>query len=328
MKQLRIGLVGLGYFGQVHYEVLSALDGVEVVAVSEIDPKRFEQYPLPPSVARYHDAPKMLAEKEFDVLDVVATEEVHYELVRQGLKAGREVIVEKPFTQSSEHARDLIETASRSGLHLYVGQILRFDARYRMLRDSLQTKRQPIRHISLQRHFTAQDHVIYGRIDPFLVSCVHDIDLAIYLCERPVRRVYASTKAWLGRANPDVAIGILEWEDGLRAVMQNVWHLNGGPWGDDMETKVFADGTTYVVRNEPVLQSWEPEAKLSVPEFFYWPVVAGERRGAIYEELRHFIQCIRQGIATPIVPLDEIQNGIDTAQALIRSARSGQVETV
>jgi predicted dehydrogenase len=125
-----------------------------------------------------------------------------------------------------------------------------------------------------------------------------------------------------------VAIGILEWEDGLRAVMQNIWHLNGGPWGDDMETKVFAEGSTYVVRNEPVLQVWQPEAKLTVPEFFYWPVVGGERRGAIYEELRHFIQCIHQGADSSVVPLDEIQNGIDTAQALMRSAKSGQVERV
>jgi predicted dehydrogenase len=140
--------------------------------------------------------------------------------------------------------------------------------------------------------------------------------------------VFAATQNWLRRENPDVAIGILEWEDRLRAVMQNIWHLSGGPYGDDMETKIFADATTYTVRNEPVVQIWEAQAKCVVPESFYWPFINGVRGGAIADELHHFIDCAKKQIDTPLVPLDQIQNGIDTAQALIRSAKSGRWENV
>jgi predicted dehydrogenase len=147
MKKVRVGLAGLGYFGAIDFEVLTALANVEVAAACEIDSKRLEEFPLPASVSRYRDVAQMLRGSELDVLDVVTAEEAHYEVVRAGLESALDVIVEKPFVQRSEHARELIEAARRSGRHLYVGQILRFDPRYRVVHENLRARRQAIRHL-------------------------------------------------------------------------------------------------------------------------------------------------------------------------------------
>lgn len=348
MNKLRVGQVGMGWFGNIHLNVWSQLENVELVAVCDKDPislsQQFENknqdsfhkdtsqqnnlVTLPKHVQRYKNLDAMLQESDLDVLDVVVTESEHYNVVKKGLESGLDVIVEKPFVLTSQESSHLLSLARKSDSNIYVGQIIRFDPRYVALYENLQTNSKQIYHLSLQRNFQSSAHSVYGNVNPFFGACIHDIDLAIWLIGYPPSRVMATTSSWLEKANPDILIGLLEWEDGPSALIQNVWHIAAScPFGFEFETKVFADERTYILRNEPVLEVWD-KTKIHAPEFFFWPQTNGIRHGAIFQELFHFSQCAKEKLPTSRVPVQEIHQGMLVAEALTRSAQTKKWEFI
>ena len=125
-KQLKIGVVGVGWFGSIHVEVWNSLSEVALVSVCDKDPSRFhcpksslqdsfheatEQFAdmprLPPHCKTYSDLHEMLEEERLDVVDITVTETDHFPVAQAALKAGCHVIVEKPLTLSHEEGQEL-----------------------------------------------------------------------------------------------------------------------------------------------------------------------------------------------------------------------------
>ncbi|HEY1585878.1 MAG TPA: Gfo/Idh/MocA family oxidoreductase [Polyangia bacterium] len=345
MRRLRVGLVGFGWFGRIHAQAWARVPSVELVAICDRDAAALENGggALPqdafhrdaghavadgPRASRYQSLEAMLAAERLDLVDVVAPEAEHVALARSALAAGVDVIVEKPFASVAAEARALVAEARALGRRLYAGHILRFDRRHRALKEDLDSRGAALRHLSLQRHFQSSALAVYGRSHPFLAALVHDIDIALWLTGRRVARVQATTHGWRSPATVDVAVGQLRWDDGLVATLQNSWHLAAGcPYGFEFDTRVFADGATYTLRNEPVLQVWDG-AGAAAPELFFWPLVGGQRDGALVDELTHFAGCAAAGIESSRVPLDDVVHGLEVAEALVRASHSQQWEPV
>jgi predicted dehydrogenase len=342
-KPLRVGLVGLGWFGRTHLDAWASVHGATVVGVCDRDPNALNLHAnraqedfhtdagadgtpeIPADLPRYSTVDALLA-SGIDLLDVVVTEDEHEKCVRAALAASVHVVVEKPLALDLDAVTDLARLADRVDRRIYVGQVLRFDPRHVALAEMVRGNE--LRHLSLSRHFQTSAHDVYGRTHPVLNAAVHDIDLAVWLTGEKPNRVTAFASHFLGRQHPDAVDLVVEWDSGLRAVIQNSWHLAAGcPYGFTFDCTVHTTADTYTVRSEPVLQRWSADS-VTAPELFFWPRYAGARSGALVAELQHFADCAARGEASSRVPLSDVLAVMSTCQAAMEALENGRPQEV
>lgn len=341
MNPVRIGMVGLGWFGRIHRQVWDACKDAEVAAICDIDSlaasgEKTSLQDAFHTTARsggaataadlpiYTDIGDLLAQSDVDVVDITTPEAAHAEHVQLAIEAGKSVIVEKPFTTDGVAAGQLAEMARDAGVHIFVGNILRFDSRYMHVMDQFETAGQLPTHLSLQRHFQRSALEVYGRVNPFYGACIHDIDLAIWSQRSRPARVLGHVSRDQETGAVIAASGILEWPEGNTAVIQNAWVMpSGTPAGFAFESCFLGTEQSMTVRSLPVVEQISGSHS-EWPEFFFWPGVGGEVEGALRRELTHYLDCIRNGVPTDRLPVDQAVWGIETADALVRSADTDQ----
>ncbi len=135
-----VGLIGFGFAGRVfHAPIISAVPGLRLRAIlqrSGDDAARL--YPQA-SIVRSLD--ELLAIADIKLV-VVATPNVsHYPLAKACLLAGRDVVVDKPFTPTYAEAAELVQLAQQRGRLLTVYQNLRCNGDFRAIRQLLQSGR-------------------------------------------------------------------------------------------------------------------------------------------------------------------------------------------
>src|ERR1700731_317461 len=106
---VRIGIVGLGFMGMIHYLAGRKLKDARVAAVCSRDPKKLagdwrgvrgnfgppgEHMDLG-AVKRYARLDDLLADPDIDLVDVCSPTSLHAEMALAALKAGKHVLVEK-----------------------------------------------------------------------------------------------------------------------------------------------------------------------------------------------------------------------------------------
>ena len=94
---IRAGLVGFGMAGRVfHGPLLSSVEGLELAAVMERSTnKAAERYP---GITVYRSLEAMLADKSLGLFVVATPNATHYEIAKQILSAGKNVVVDKPMS--------------------------------------------------------------------------------------------------------------------------------------------------------------------------------------------------------------------------------------
>ena len=118
---INIGIVGYGYWGPNLVRNFAETPGATVAAVSDLDSaklgvvrKRF------PAVKTTTDYRELLTDPGIDAIAIATPVNTHFELALAALRAGKHVWVEKPMTETSEQARQLVDEAQRRNLVLHV----------------------------------------------------------------------------------------------------------------------------------------------------------------------------------------------------------------
>ncbi len=90
-----------------------------------------------PGTKNYRSLEELISDEEVELVVVNTPSVTHYEYAKRCLNAGKHVIVEKPFTATSEEAAQLIELAKKKNLKLSVYQNRRYDSDYRTVKKIL-----------------------------------------------------------------------------------------------------------------------------------------------------------------------------------------------
>lgn len=147
----RVGLVGLGFMGMIHYLAYQRLRGVKVAAVCEQDPVRragdwrsIKGNFGPPGelmdlsgVAQYAELDAMLADPALDLIDVCLPTALHAGAAIKALQAGRHVLCEKPIALRPDDAAAMVAAAEKAGRLLMIGHVLPFFPEYRFAYDAI-----------------------------------------------------------------------------------------------------------------------------------------------------------------------------------------------
>ena len=143
MEKFKIGLIGFSIGGHVFHAPFihenSNLTLYKVTARKVAQQEMLaERYPNAIAVQSAND---IIDDPEVDIVVVATSNDVHYTLAKAALEAGKHVIVEKPFTNYSHQADELIELASSKNLLLSVHHNARFHSDFKTVKKMVQSGR-------------------------------------------------------------------------------------------------------------------------------------------------------------------------------------------
>jgi scyllo-inositol 2-dehydrogenase (NADP+) len=157
---IRVGVIGFGLAGRIfHAAVVAATPGLELATI--VQRKGDEAAKAYPDVKIAHSIEEMLEDQSIKLVIVGTPSHVHYEHAEQCLQAGRNVVVDKPFTLTSDEARRLIEQAREKKLLVTAYQNRRWDGDF-------VTLKQVIASGELGRIVTYESHFDRYRAEPKL----------------------------------------------------------------------------------------------------------------------------------------------------------------
>jgi predicted dehydrogenase len=135
---VNFGVIGYGYWGPNIVRNLVSLEGSQVVGIAEVSPAaRARAQKAYPSIKVTADASELIRSTEVDAIAVISPVWTHYELTKAALENGKHVFVEKPFTNNSAQAEELINIAARKKLKIMVDHTFLFTGAVRKIRQLL-----------------------------------------------------------------------------------------------------------------------------------------------------------------------------------------------
>ena len=122
-KKVRVGIIGCGWIAESHVKQYLKCPDVELVAGSDIIPgkaaKFFEKMEVE-GVHCYEDTDEMLAKEKLDIVSVCTYNSQHAPCAIAAMKAGVDVMLEKPFTVTLEEAIEVMKVEKETGRLLSV----------------------------------------------------------------------------------------------------------------------------------------------------------------------------------------------------------------
>ena len=139
----RVGIVGFGFMGRMHYARWKALEGADVVAICDANPNIVEDTKKAvgniegaanqvdfDSLDLYSDYNKMLTESKLDAVSITLPTFMHPNFSVKALEAGLHVLCEKPMALNVDDCRHMITAAAQSRKVLMIGHCIRFWPEY------------------------------------------------------------------------------------------------------------------------------------------------------------------------------------------------------
>ncbi len=299
MRRLRIGVVGAGHLGRIHARILSKLDGVRLMGVS--DPSEQARSLVIENVrtAAFSSHEELLP--LVDAIVLAAPTSLHHALGLELIAAGKHVMIEKPLAATAQTARELATAAQAAGVVLQVGHVERYNP---ALQAAQPITRNP-KYIDAVRcgGFTGRSLDVGVVLD----LMIHDLDLILAMNNAPVTQVDAIGLAALGE-HEDLANARITFANGCVA---NVSASRISP-EPTRRMQVFSEAgfarLDFAARSANVVR---PTQELATRQFDVEQIAPAARAEAVAaalsketitpapvdqltEELNEFVRCVRE----------------------------------
>jgi predicted dehydrogenase len=141
---LRVGIVGVGFMGMIHYLAYEKVRGAKVTAVATRDKKKLAgdwrsikgnfgppgQMMDLSALDCYEDWRALIADPKIDLVDISLPPKLHAQVTKEALAAGKHVLVEKPISLTVKDGKQMVEAARKAKRQLLIGQVLPFFPEY------------------------------------------------------------------------------------------------------------------------------------------------------------------------------------------------------
>ncbi len=329
MKKIKVGIIGIGFFGEKHAEVFSSMPGVELYAGSTRRQERLRQIS-----ERYHitysysDYREMLANPEIEAVSVVTHVDSHVAPAVAALQANKHVFLEKPMADSVMNCQTIMAAAEASSGKLMIGHICRFDPRAAIIKQNIvEGKIGRIVSMHATRNLPANIGAeVLDKISPIFGDGIHDVDLMNWFTQSQITQVYARGVRVRNFKNPDIGWAMYDFASGAVGVTETVWMLpENTPFKIDCRFEIIGtEGAIYLNGGNSGLQINDANG-FHQPEAVFWPEIHGMRAGALRSELAYFIHCIRENLPITVITPQESLEAVRAVEAAERSCREEQI---
>jgi len=180
---MRVGVVGTGYLGRLHARILTEIPSITAAGFVETNDEIANEVATNLKLKRF-DSIAQLA-KEVDAAVVATPTTTHYDVARELLDAGVDVMIEKPVTRTVDQARRLIDLAKSRNRIIQVGHVERYNPAITAIAEQ-------VRGI---RYFEAERLGVFVQrsldVDVLLDLMIHDINLVQSLLKQEVEEIRA-----------------------------------------------------------------------------------------------------------------------------------------
>jgi predicted dehydrogenase len=297
---IRVGVVGLGYWGPNLARNFDRLTGVELAWLCDESQEALERFGRTfPSARTTASLEDLIGDESLDAVVLATPVATHAELARYVLESGKHCFVEKPLARSVEEAERVVEAARAAGRVLMVGHLLEYHPGVEKLNELIGSgELGEVRYIYSNRLNLGQ----LRRDENALWSLgAHDVSVILRLAAEEPYECRAVGESFVNEGVEDVVFCYLRFRSGLAAHM----HLS---WLDPHKERRF---TVVGSRRMATFDDMELERKLTVYDkgfdedySSYGEYIA--RSGDIFSphvpneeplriECRHFLECLRDG---------------------------------
>ncbi len=310
-EPLRLGVIGLGRIGQIHFSNLrGAIGNAQVVAAA--DPfSEARDLAANDGITTHATVEALLETPQLDGVVVCSPTDEHANHVAMAAQAGKHVFCEKPLDLSVERVQETLTTVQAAGVQLMLGFNRRFDPHFAKVQSVVRNGGIGDPHMI---RITSRDpspppiDYIERSGGLFLDMTIHDFDMARYLAASPVTEIYARgsnlVDPAIGEAGDiDSAVCVLSFANGATAVIDN---SRKASYGYDQRVEVFGALGMIAAGNERETQhQWLTATgeQRALPKHFFL-----ERYEAAYRlEMQAFVDAIRNEEPVPVTGADGLQ---------------------
>ncbi|MFN5182586.1 MAG: Gfo/Idh/MocA family protein [Bacteroidota bacterium] len=297
---IRLGIFGVGRFGQIHLKQLSEIKEFELVGIYDSNEELSEQVSNEFGIKKFASAEELI--EVSDALDIVSTTESHFSIAQKGIRAFKHLFIEKPVTVHLDQAKILFSMAKEAGVKIQVGHVERFNPAFL---NGLRFIKSPV---FIESHRLAEFKKTNKNVSVLEDIMVHDIDIMLQLVDSPIKKINATSVGILN-GSPDIVNTRIEFDNGCtasltasRLAVKNM-RITRVYQKDASISMNFLENKTGIITKTEV----EKDAELLFPE-----VTPGN---AIRTQLAHFADCIKNN-CEPTVNLDHAIKALSVAELI------------
>ncbi|OGD44732.1 hypothetical protein A3K79_02835 [Candidatus Bathyarchaeota archaeon RBG_13_46_16b] len=314
MRKLGVAVIGTGFWGRNHARVFKELAETELLAICDIDAERARSVAKQFGVTPYTNTGKMVRNENIEAVSICTWSTSLAREALKALKAGKNVLVEKPMAESVKQAENLLKTAEKEGLHLTVGFLMRFIPGLQRIRNALEDKTlgEPVC-ASAKRVGQWPERI--GDVGVVKDTAIHDLDVMRYVFDEDPVAVYAKTGSIAHRKFEDYAQIMLAFKGGKSAFIESNWLT---PY----KTRVFmVTGSEAIMKLDYITQELTIENARETVQPRYTV------QEPLKLELQHFAKCITEK-EKPLVTGEDGLEALKLAEAALKSSATGKVRTL
>jgi predicted dehydrogenase len=235
MRQVEVAVIGCGWCGGIRAETLAKSALVDRLHICEIKPERLAEIKAltKPATATL-DYQDIIANPAIEVVYISTTPEgSHYSIARDCLKAGKNVLLEKPIAIELWEADELIAISHDKGVKFTIGYSQRFNPKMAYAKKSIaEGKLGKVVNVMVSRHLSRSlGAKIANRVklSPAAMESTHDLDFVMWLLE-PAKPVKVYSQGAYGHMKDlngsyDCMWSTVTMDDGTLVVVGGGWNL-------------------------------------------------------------------------------------------------------
>ena len=339
-SDIKLGLAGAGVIGQRHIKAVSAISGIDVVAIA--DPNSSGKAVADKlGVPGFDNTESMVEQAKLDGVIVATPTEHHLGPTLAALGRGYPVLVEKPVMSTEAEAEETIAAAENNDAPVLVGHHRRYYGLVNRAREIIQSGEIGSL-VNICGQWSVRKHEDYYQPEwrkqwqagPILTNMIHEMDLLRFLCG-DIESISAETSnAVQGFDKEDAAAIVLRFKNGAIGSFV-ISDQTPSPWSWESAT---GENLAFPKSGQNVMRLMGTKGALEFPNLILWKHAKSPRdwhhgmqshrrdvtlEDAFVAQIQHFVEVIR-GDASPRISARDATDTLRATLAVYRAASSGR----
>ena len=286
MIKIKVGVIGAGRWGKKHIEEYLKIKDVELAWVSDLSKDNLrlckEQYKIKNVTNDYKD----ILSSDVEALSICTSNETHFEVCKDALEAGKNVLVEKPLTLESKKAYELVNIAKKSNKILAVGHIFRYNNAINEVKKLIENNFfGDLYYLRLQWTIQWMPGIYPDKqLDIVVDMMPHLYDIMNYLTKLWPKKITCFGKAFIKKDLKDTAFIICEFPNNLMTYSEISWTLPEKVRQVDLIGQKACAKIQAISQEVTIFENSNEGKKLNI-----------SANNTLGDELRYFVDAVKSG---------------------------------
>lgn len=300
---LKIGVLGAGHLGKIHMKCIQGLPEVyDLIGFFDPSPEVSASISKEFGIQAFDSIDNLIDAS--DIVDIVTPTLNHFDCAVKALRKSKPIFIEKPITETSLQAKELIKLSQEAGVQAQVGHVERYNPAYISAKNYISNP------MFIETHRLAEFNPRGTDVPVVLDLMIHDLDIVLSIVNANVKKINASGVAVVSDT-PDIANARIEFDNGCvanltasRLSMKNMRKTRVFQ-RDAYITVDFLEKSTELIRMQDEIDDSNPFAMVidlgdDKKKQIYFEKPNSLATNAIQEELKSFANSVNKNLQSDV----------------------------